>query len=160
MGRRDGHRHRVGELTVTEAPTLLATLEELAGWLDLSPMQISVSRATSVLGVVSAVVRAEARTDWTADDVPPEVRGIVLRVAAREYRNPTNARQQSAGPFSTSGADVGGILLTDDEKAVIREAVGRPQGLWALRTSRGDYGPATVWAPTEPPAKPFPLEPG
>lgn len=101
-----------------------------------------------MLDVVSAVVRAEARTTWEGIPVPAAVRGVVLRVAAREYRNPTGATYQAMGPFVASGGDTGGIILTDDEKAIIRGAVAEQRGLWTLGTTRNDPGADTVYVPT------------
>lgn len=127
----------------------LASLDELADWLDLSATQISVARAQSVLDVVSAVVRAEARVTWDGVPVPDAVRGVVLRVAAREYRNPTGADRQTTGPFSTGGGDIGGIILTDEEKAIIRGAIGQQRGLWTQGTTRGDDCADTIYVPVE-----------
>jgi len=116
----------------------LASLDDLAAWLGQPVDGLDAARAGLILDTVSGVIRAEAGITWDGLPVPPQVVGVAVSVAGRVYRNPTGAKQQTAGPFSASGADVGGIILTDDEKAVIRSAVGNTRGLWTQSITRND----------------------
>lgn len=126
----------------------LASIDDLAVWLGQPAETLDSARAGMVLGVVSGVVRAEAGMTWEGLPVPEQIRGVAATVAARVYRNPTNAQTRATGPFSVGGADVGGIVLTPQEKDIIHAAAGQPRGLWSMGVTRNDPADATDWVPT------------
>lgn len=126
----------------------LASIDDLAVWLGQPAETLDSARAGMVLDVVSGIVRTEAGVTWEGLPVPDQVRGVTAQVAARTYRNPTNAQQQTTGPFMVQGADLGGIVLTAAEKAIIHAAVGTSRGLWSQPLTRNDPADATVYVPT------------
>lgn len=113
-------------------------------------MQITLAdddaRADLILRTVSAAVLSEvgsAGADWTDEDVPDAVLGVVLAASARRWENTTGASEKRSGPFSSSWDT--GTMLTDDERAILgrfRE-VGTG-GLFTIRTTRDDGGPLDV----------------
>lgn len=116
----------------------LASLDQLAAWLGVPSDGLDSARAAMILDVASGVIRAEAGQGWDGVPIPDQIVGVAVTVAARVYRNPSGATDQTTGPFRTSGGDVGGIVLTDAERAIIHAAVGSPSGLWSLPLTRGD----------------------
>lgn len=117
--------------------TPLASISALEDWLGL--VSIDETRALSVLTAASAVVRDEAKKTWLDEEgelenVPEEIAGVVVRLAARLWANPSSATQQTSGPFSTSFAR---DLLSESDLRILNRK--KPTtGLWTLSTTRGD----------------------
>jgi hypothetical protein len=121
----------------------LAEIDDLADWLG-NPMVADTdheARAAAVLRAASASVRRAAGETWVdengdLDAVPEHVWSLTLQIAARMWANPTGARQQATGPFSTTFEPP---VLTDEEISQLtgpkRTAHG---GVWTLSTTRGE----------------------
>lgn len=121
--------------------------------------------AEDALADVSALVHATARdagltSPWTASSVPDEVRVIVLRAAARQYRNPDGYTSENyGGAYSWSRPDEETTAyLTTAEEAKIAAAAQAGQGggsrgfTGSVRTplaysQRPPRRPAAWWAP-------------
>lgn len=136
----------------------LASLDQLAAWLGVPQDGLDVARAAMILDVASGVICAEAGQGWDGVPVPDQIVGVTLSVAARVYRNPTGATDQTVGPFRTSGGDVGGIVLTSAEKAIIHAAVGSPSSLWTQQLTRHADCDDTIYVDVVG-GSPFPLDP-
>ncbi|RLK22637.1 hypothetical protein DER29_0475 [Micromonospora sp. M71_S20] len=136
----------------------LAPVAELERRLGLAPGTLTGSdlvRAGVALEDASTLVRAEAGTDWVAEDgvtvtAPAVVATVVLAAALRAYRNPDGYQGESVGDYSyqyaresTSG------YLTASEALIVRRAAGKTAGM----------GVYTVRTPSayEPPAAPDPF---
>lgn len=77
------------------------------------------ARATQLIGW------AQALCESVVSPLPAGAEPVVLDVAARAYVNPSNASQQTAGPFSASYAgSIGGLWLTRQNKATLRRLAG------------------------------------
>lgn len=113
----------------------MATLPSLASVDDLSSRiegGIAVAdedRAQALLDDVSALIRAEAETDWVddsnaLDSVPDVVVTICLSAARRAWQNPGGYVSETIGGYSYRVADGGtsGLYLTEEEKRLIRRA--------------------------------------
>lgn len=104
-----------------------------------------------MLDDASALVRDQAGRTWvdaeTGDPlpVPASIRYVVLRMVDRAVRNPNAFSAEAAGDYSYQRTDVQpGVYLTDDERAIIRKAVGK-SGLWTQPVTRGEKYLSTVW---------------
>lgn len=112
-------------------PTL-ADPSDLELWLkaDFSPTDWA--RADLVLDKVSELIRHEAGDlTWVDDDgalsdVPGQIPGLALEVAARVWDNPTFKSQSAGGPFSDSWGPAVGLFLTDEQRALLPNSVGTP----------------------------------
>lgn len=114
----------------------MAGLPSLAGLDDLSerlgvtfgPEAPDSIRAQRALDDASALIRAEAGTDWNDEPVPPVIVAIAMAVAIRAFKNPDGASQASVGDVSLSfGSQAAGnaIYLTRQEVKAIRRLAGR-----------------------------------
>lgn len=109
----------------------LASLSALEARLGVTLADADVERASAALDDASALIRAEAGTDWVDDegaltDVPPVVEQIALAVAYRAFRNPDAFTQTSLGDASVAYDRSGqsAVYLTRDERRAVRRASG------------------------------------
>jgi len=93
------------------------------------------------------------------DDVPADVAGVVVQVAARVWVNPQNLIRSEAGDVNIRAwapSAESGVYLTDDEKATLAPYKNASRsGLWTQRTVRDDCTDDTIYVPT-PDGQPFP----
>lgn len=91
----------------------VVSVDDLATYLGIA--SIDQDRATLVLSA------AQALCESIVSPLPNGSYAVVLDVAARAMTNPTNAQQETVGPFSASyGAVSGGLWLTQKNKATLR----------------------------------------
>lgn len=131
---------------------LMASVTDLADWLG-DEIAANDPRAVALLRRASALVRSEAGVEW-ADEVPEDVQGVVIAVAARVWSNPNSAIQRTAGSFSErlSERAAEGMYLADEERRILSRYAQTRFGIGTIRTYRDDgYGGGTVWVPTSPP---------
>lgn len=109
----------------------LATVEDLAARLPGGIATADEDRAQAVLDDVSALIRAEAETDWlddegALDDVPDVVVTVTLAAARRAWLNPDGKVSETIGSYSYRVGDAGGVgvMLTEEEKRLVRRAGG------------------------------------
>ncbi|SCL33023.1 Phage protein Gp19/Gp15/Gp42 [Micromonospora nigra] len=138
----------------------LAPVAELERRLGLAPGTLAGSdlvRAGVALEDASTLVRAEAGTDWLAEDgvtvtAPAVVLTVVLGAALRAYRNPDGYSGESVGEYSYQYArEATSGYLTSAEVAIVRRAAGKlaGSGVYTVRT------PSAYVNPDAP--EPFPL---
>lgn len=113
------------------------------------------AQAIYFLDAASALIRSETGRRWLVEgvptDVPAEVAVICVEVAARLWRNPEGAIQETTGPFTQRLPDkfADGLFLTATEKSQLaRYKLGR-MGLWALQTYKEDPYLDTLTLPVE-----------
>lgn len=131
---------------------LMASVSDLADWLG-DEIPANDPRAVALLRRASALVRSEAGKEWE-DEVPEDVQGVVIAVAARVWSNPNSAIQRTAGSFSERLSERAseGMYLTDEERRVLSRYSEVRFGIGTIRTYREDtYGGGPVWVPTAPP---------
>lgn len=131
---------------------LMASVSDLADWLG-DEIAANDPRAVALLRRASALVRSEAGKEWS-DEVPEDVQGVVIAVAARVWSNPNSAIQRTAGSFSErlSERAAEGMYLSDEERRILSRYADVRFGIGTIRTYRdADYGGGPVWVPTSPP---------
>ncbi|TDC33455.1 hypothetical protein [Micromonospora sp. KC213] len=137
----------------------LAPVAELERRLGLAPGTLAgtdLVRAGVALEDASALVRAEAGTDWVAEDgvtitAPPVVATVVLAAALRAYRNPDGYSGESVGDYAYQYArEATSMYLTAAEVTIVQRAAGKlaGSGVYTVRTPSAYAGP--------PAADPFP----
>lgn len=100
---------------------MLATVEALCARLGVESLStLDQARAEAALEDASALVTGVLTT--VPAPVPDVVATVVLRAAAREFRNPTGATNRSAIAFSESLTvdAANGVYLTETEMAILR----------------------------------------
>lgn len=70
---------------------------------------------------------------YAAADVPAAVKTTCLEVVARVWTNPGNARQEGYGLEQVSYASANGLLLTEEERRTVNDAIRRTEGSTVLR---------------------------
>lgn len=145
----------------------LAEVSELEARLGLDAETLTgadLARAKAALADASALVRDEARREFTDDDgnlvVPDAVRRVVLGAALRTYRNPEGELSQTVGPFRRDlKASEVGVYLTDAERDIVRRYRPTPSGgVWSLSYTRdGDDVSDTLWLDDSYGFEPFPI---
>lgn len=130
----------------------LITLDDLQATLT-DAATFDMDLGSWVLEVVSNTARLVAnRTDWTLENVPPEVQSVVSLAARRLYTNPDRFTRESSGDYSygldpsVTNADV----FTPTELGYLRKyaPARRTGGLSTLSTTRGDAGaPSSGYVP-------------
>lgn len=96
--------------------TPIVTADDLGTYLGST---VDTVRATQLIGW------AQALCESVVTPLPAGSEPVVLDVAARGYTNPTNAHQETAGPFSASfGTVAGGLWLTRANKSTLRRLAG------------------------------------
>ncbi len=96
--------------------TLEVTSDDLASYLGET---VDEDRAEFFLGLVMDQAAS------IVSPVPSAAKAVVLRAAARGYQNPTGRTSELIGPYQTSGAGVGDILLTKSDRSALRRLAGR-----------------------------------
>lgn len=137
------------------APTPLVTVQDLSDWLGEPIAEAEdVTRAGSVLGAASVLVRNYVGKTWDGGDpVPDEVAIVVVQVAARGYTNPEGWRDERTDDWAGQGKPVpeAGLFLTASEKAILAaHRPKKPAGIGVLATTRrpGPEVDETAWVPT------------
>lgn len=110
----------------------LASVTSLGLRLGITLTGADAERAAAVLDDASALIRAEAGTDWLDEaeqlsGVPAVVEAIALAVAYRAFRNPDGVSQTSLGDASVAydrGTGQAAVYLTRDERRAVRRAAG------------------------------------
>lgn len=92
----------------------IATPADLSLFLGLT---VDDARATFLLGL------AQDRCEAKVSPLPATAKGVVCAVAGRAYINATNVSQQTFGPYTVRST--GGITLTPQDKAALRDVSGR-----------------------------------
>lgn len=142
----------------------LAEVSDLAAWVgreipDADP------RAGAVLSHASTRVRTYVRLSWVDEggvltEVPDAVRDVVVRVAARAWRNPEDLDSVTLDDGTKRWGSVRGLVLTDEDREDLAEfrKDGLPSGIGTVGTYRGDSGyQDTIYVPTGPPPAGYPF---
>ncbi len=102
------------------------------------------TRAQAALDDASALIRAEANTNWTDDadaleDVPDIIVTVCVQVAKRIFLNPEWKSSETLGSYAyqVSGMAGGPLELTKAERKMIRRAIG--QGALGAITLESPY---------------------
>ena len=144
------------------AEALFITIDDLRTHVG---SEIGDARALALVEDAVAIVRQHPSVgDWTYADgsdkpVPQILKTVTKQVAARMWRNPTGARQETTGPFSTTYASADVAALTDTEYQHLSRLGGESPsggGLWTLGTTRGELE-VTDWRPVEGGGDPVPM---
>lgn len=117
-----------------------------------SPIEIEPNDLGTYLGTVVDTDRAQMLLNRAIDlcqsvvnPLPDGAAAVILDVAARAYANPTNAQQQTTGPFSAAfGAVGGGLWLTRQNKATLRRLAGSG-GAFTIDTAPATAGTGLPW---------------
>lgn len=125
----------------------------------LNSVSIKARRHTGRLWLVLGTDGVTPAVPYQLDpNLPETVWDIVVTAVERSMRNPDGFSSESAGDYSYQRVGipggVGGLYLTEDEVATLREfrpgennSVG---GLWTLGTTRNEYADDTIWFSTAP----------
>ena len=117
----------------------LASPEQLGTYLGAEIAEDD-ARAVLLLATVSAAVVQEVGSvadDWTDENVPDVVLGVVLSASSRRWENPSGAADLRTGPFSTTWNESG--TFTDDERVVLgRFRAPGVGGLYTIATTRSE----------------------
>lgn len=145
----------------------LATVSDLAAWVGRD-IPANDPRAGAVLSHASTRVRAYVRpVTWVDEtgsltDVPDAVRDVVVRVAARAWRNPEDLDSVTLDDGTKRWGSVRGLVLTTEDREDLdqfRSGSTLPNGIGTVSTYRGDdFSDDTIYVPTapEPAGYPFP----
>jgi hypothetical protein len=106
----------------------LATLDQLKDRIDV----YDDTRAEAALEDASTLVRTFAGKTWVDEegelepDIPDAITLVTLSVAARKVTNPSGYSYEQIGQYARriEGQSGGSLYLTEDEKDMIREALG------------------------------------
>lgn len=142
----------------------LAQVSDLAAWVGREIPNAD-PRAGAVLSHASTRVRTYvgltwAKEDGTLDTVPDVVRDVVVRVAARAWRNPEDLDSITLDDGTKRWGATRGLALTDEDRedlASFRQTHS-PNGMGVVSTYRGD-APLndTIYVPTGPPPSGYPF---
>lgn len=122
--------------TVLTSPPVVSVADFAA---YIGNASIDSSRATFLL------LTAQALCESIVSPLPAGAAAVVLDVAARGFTNPNNAQQQTDGPFSVSyGAIAGGLWLTNNNKATLRNLAGQV-GAFTIDTMPATAGQGLSW---------------
>lgn len=106
----------------------LATVAQLAAWVG-ETIDSADLRALALLDAASTLVRSEASQVWAdPETAPADVVMVVVQVAARVWRNPSGAIQDTTGPFTVRWSErMGdGMYLTETERDILFRYNQRP----------------------------------
>lgn len=136
----------------------LASVDDLVDRLGREVDDAERARAEAALEDASALVREEARRDWT-EGAPPAVQAVVLTAALRVMRNPDGITSETIGPYSYKRRDQDAdVYLSEAEKAIVRRYRQSSRGLWTLPTTREEAVGRTIWYEDSYGFELFPLE--
>lgn len=113
--------------------------DRLASWLGMEPFDAGSAdyrRAAEVITTISGFARGEARREWTAEDVPENIAGIVLMVSVECWVNPDGKTSVTIEEVTRRWER--GELFSQSQLATIRSF--RPNassGLSTVQFSRG-----------------------
>lgn len=158
----------------------LAEVEDVAARVGEEFDDDETSRVEALLDSISIKVRRESGRLWLVLDtdgltpvlphridpaVPETIWDITVTAVERAVRNPGGFASESAGDYSYQRVGipggVGGVYLTEDEIATLREfrpSAGRGvAGLWTLSTTRNENYDDTIWMNDQFGGDPFPV---
>jgi len=137
----------------------LASVADLTDRLGREVDDAERARAEAALEDASALVREEARQDFTTG-APAAVEAVVLTAALRVMRNPEGITSETIGPYSYKRRDQDAdVYLSEAEKAIVRRYRQASRSLWTLATTREEgIGDDTIWAMDSNGVELFPLE--
>ena len=125
------------------ASSPLADSTTLASWLGVTvaPDSTEESRAGTIIGVLSGFARSTAkRPEWTLENVPEDVAGIVLMVAVRCWVNPDGKTSITVEDITRRWEQ--GTLFTESELSTFkRYRPGSSGGLSSIQFTRGNAAP-------------------
>ncbi|MBM3679151.1 MAG: hypothetical protein FJW96_14950 [Actinobacteria bacterium] len=144
----------------------LASVSALEARLGVTLAGVDAERASAALDDASALIRAEAGTDWLDDEgaltgVPPVVEQVALAVAYRTFRNPDAFTQTSLGDASVAYDRSGqsAVYLSREERRAVRRAAGAT-AVGAIELASPWAVPASTYpAPVAGGGDPIPLGP-
>lgn len=122
--------------------------DRLSAWLGMDSFDADSAdyrRAAQVITTISGFVRGEARRDWTAEDVPENIAGIVLMVSVGCWVNPDGKTSVTIEEVTRRWES--GDLFSASQLATIRSY--RPNassGLSTVQFSRG-LDPVSIRVP-------------
>lgn len=99
-------------------------LDELASYLDVPGASLNEPRAYLLHDLTEGLVLS---VTGVLDPVPLQVKAVAIEVAARAYRNPQGAVQESIDDYSYRRPEqttAAGVYLTDAEVARLRAVIG------------------------------------
>ena len=144
----------------------LAAVSDLAVWVGRA-IPDNDPRAGAVLSHASTRVRTYVRpVTWTdaqgaLTEVPDIVRDVVVRVAARAWRNPEDLDSVTLDDGTKRWGNVRGLVLTEEDREDLdqfRTGSALPNGIGTVSTYRDDGGlDDTVYVPTGPPPAGYPF---
>lgn len=141
----------------------LAAVSDLAKWTGQTIAEAD-PRAGAVLSHASNRVRVYTRMTWVTEggeltDVPDIVRDVVVRVAARAFRNPEDLDSVTLDDGTKRWGSVRGLVLTDEDREDLAEfrMVAPPSGFGVVGTTRGDDFLSTIYVPTAPAPSGYPF---
>lgn len=91
------------------------------------------ARATAALDDASAIVLRVGDPAWTDATIPDVARVVVLRLARRFWDNPEGLSYEAIGDHTVSRT-AANTFLTPDERALLLDAAGYPQGVYSVGT--------------------------
>lgn len=143
----------------------LASVSDLAAWVGRT-IASDDPRAGAVLSHASTRVRTYAGQAWVDDTtgalttVPDVVHDVVVRVAARAYRNPEDLDSVTLDDGTKRWGSVRGLALTNEDRedlAAFRAISAAPQGIGVVSTTRGEELDSTIYVPTGPAPSGYPF---
>lgn len=142
----------------------LATVSDLAAWVGRA-IPDNDPRAGAVLSHASTRVRAYVRpTTWVDDqnelsEVPDIVRDVVVRVAARAWRNPEDLDSVTLDDGTKRWGSTRGLVLTDEDREDLAayRSDDTPSGIGIFSTYRDDVRADTIYVPTAPAPSGYPF---
>lgn len=141
----------------------LAQVSDLAAWVGRD-IPAADPRAGAVLSHASTRVRTYAGQSWTNVDgslatVPDVVRDVVVRVAARVWRNPEDLDSVTLDDGTKRWGSTRGLVLTDEDREDLAayRPNGMPNGIGTLGTYRDDCVSDTIYVPTGPAPSGYPF---
>lgn len=128
----------------------LADPNRIASWVGLEPFaaeSTDLARATEVVGTISDFARHEARQpDWTLEDAPAAVSGIVLMVAVECWSNPDNKTSVTIDDV-TRRWEAGDLFSKSQLDTLRSHRANKPSGLGTVQFSRGFDAPSIAIRP-------------
>ena len=139
----------------------LAYPDDLGAWVG-QDISLDDPRAGAVLSAASGLVRSYTGQTFDTGDVPDDVKGVVVQIAARVWINPAGLEYHAADDARRGWGQSGtlGLRLTDADKDTLApyiEGASSGLGTIGISTGVGNYTD-TVYVPTGPPPSghPFP----
>ncbi len=139
----------------------LAYPDDLAAWTGVSIAEND-PRAEAVLSAAAGMVRSYTGLTWQTEEVPDDVKAVVVQVASRVWVNPAALESLTVDDATRRWGSSGGLglRLTDADKDILSGYVsgGGTPGIGTLSISVNSNRDHTIYVPTapEPSGQPFP----